>query len=311
MDILQNDYAYNTSYDSTGVAILYIYLIMFAVFFLFYVISYVFKGIGMYTMAKRQGMEYPWLAFIPFARTYLHGELGGNVTLKTKSVKNPGIWLLAMPFIFGVISFVFYMLFWLVGFGVFSSFMFNLEMNYGYGSQAVSSGLVLGIIVILLLWIVVSVIYQAVYNVLLVLVNHQIFEKFTSRNMSIAHGVLCIFIPLYEPFCFFVMRNRSFNPGMEPDLGTPFIQPGMPQTGGYTPEPYMPAVPVNTEAAVSTPSGSPVNNETVVNEPADTDVTVAIETPQVIIPPAPQDMPAEESKPDEEVKEESKQEEKE
>ena len=232
------DYTYNSTIDSVAAGILAIYLIILAVMFLFYLISYVFKGIGMYTIAKRQGMDYPWLAFIPFARTYLHGELGGSIKLKNKSIKNPGIWLLALPFIFGAVMFAFYMIFWIVGMGAFTGLMSNsfyAHDSYGYGPSNVSAPMVMGLIIILLFWLLIALIYKAVITVLGVLVNHQIFEKFTTKNMSVAHAVLCTVIPLYESICLFVMRNREFNPGMEPDLGRPFMQmpvPPMPPYGG-------------------------------------------------------------------------------
>lgn len=89
----------------------------------------------------------------------------------------------------------------------------------------IGSGVIMGIIVISILWILAAVFYQAVYTVFRTLVNHQILEKFTSKNMSIAHAVLCNLIPLYESICLFAMRNKDFNLGMEPDLGTPFMQP--------------------------------------------------------------------------------------
>jgi uncharacterized membrane protein len=182
----------------------------------------------MYTIAKRQGMDSPWLAFIPFARTYLHGELGGSIMLKSKKIKNPGIWLLAMPFIAGAVNFVFYLLIIIVGFGTAFSGLFDLgsygEYSYSYGPQ-ISPGAILGIIVLAILWMVVLVAYEAIYKVFGVLVNHQILEKFTTKNMSVAHAVLCSAIPLYESICLFVMRNKDFNPGMEPDLSGPFASP--------------------------------------------------------------------------------------
>ena len=52
-------YTYNSPLDSMLTGILAIYLIVFAVWFIFFVISYVFKGIGMYTIAKRQRKYYP------------------------------------------------------------------------------------------------------------------------------------------------------------------------------------------------------------------------------------------------------------
>jgi hypothetical protein len=222
------DYGYG-GLDSSVAGILSIYLIILVLYLLFYIISYIFKGIGMYTIAKRQGSEYPWLAFIPFARTYLHGELAGSIKLKTKTIKNPGIWFLAMPFIFGAINFVFYILFVVVGIG--SSFSAVLTDPYmEYGSPSIGTGAIMGMIVIGVLWVIVALLYEAIYRVLAVLINHQILEKFTSKNMSVAHAVLCSVVPLYETICLFVMRNKEFNPGMEPDSGSPFIQPEQPVT---------------------------------------------------------------------------------
>ena len=57
-------------------------------------------------------------------------------------------------------------------------------------------------------------------------------------------------IPLYEAICFFVMRNKPFNPGMEPQLTPPPIPPvppvypGGPTAGGPLPGGPNPAGPV-------------------------------------------------------------------
>ena len=268
-------YTYNSPVDSMLTGILAIYLIVLAVWFIFYVISYIFKGIGMYTIAKRQGMDYPWLAFIPFARTYLHGELGGSITLKSKTIKNPGIWLLAMPFIFGVVNFIFYMIVWIVGLGAFSSLYSSALYSHGGGTSShISSGMIMGIIIIAIIWVIAAIVYSAFYKVLSVLVNHQILEKFTSKNMSIAHAVLCMVVPLYESICLFAMRNRNFNPGMEPDLGRPFIQPGYPTMppAGSMPGPY---------------TAVPAPQEAVQEEPAAPETTAPPTTPDMSTPPVP------------------------
>lgn len=89
----------------------------------------------------------------------------------------------------------------------------------------------MGIIIVFLILMVFVLGYTAFYKALEVLVNHQILERFTSKNMSIAHAILCTIIPLYESICLFVMRNRSFNPGMEPPASTPFMQ--SPPPGSY------------------------------------------------------------------------------
>lgn len=200
------------SIDETGMWVLMIYAIVLIVVGIFALASYIVKGIGMYTIAKRQGQENPWLAFVPFARTYLHGELAGSITLKEKKIKSPGIWLLAMPFIYGAVFSIFYVIILVFGVGI----IMKLGSGYGHYGFTVGAGGIMGIIILALILIVVSVVYKAVYKVLGILVNRQIFRNFTSDNMSIAHAVLSAVVPLYESICMFVMRNRPYNPGMEP-----------------------------------------------------------------------------------------------
>ena len=52
------------------------------------------------------------------------GELGGTVHLKNKQIKNPGIWLIVLPFISSIVTGILYVVIWVVlGFGVvFSSY---------------------------------------------------------------------------------------------------------------------------------------------------------------------------------------------
>ena len=95
----------------------------------------------------------------------------------------------------------------MLGFGVVFS-------SYG----GFSFGAVTGIIIVTVIVIVFFTVYNAVYSVLRILVNRQIYEKFTTPGMAVAHAVLGVLLPLYESICLFVMRNRPYNPGKEPDL---------------------------------------------------------------------------------------------
>lgn len=241
-----NDYYdYSSPYmESTLIGIMMILFIIMLVCAIFALLSYILKGIGMYTMAKRQGMDYAWLAFIPFARTYLHGELAGSIRLKNKSIQNPGIWLLALPFLYGAVSSLLNAILWFVGVGSMTKIFQSAFLPYGRVN--LSGGAVMGIVVLVLIFSVVSLGYTAVYKTFGVLVNHQILERFTTKNMSIVHAVLSTMIPLYESICFFVMRNHPFNPGMEPPAPRPFMQSPPPDTyyRGPVPPPEPPVSPV-------------------------------------------------------------------
>ncbi|MGC4018798.1 MAG: RNA-binding protein [Muricomes sp.] len=266
-----NNYGYYGA-DSVATGILAIYGIIFVLYCIFGIISYIFKGIGMYTIAKRQGKDYPWLAFIPFARKYLQGELAGEINLKSKSVKNPGIWFLALPFIFGAISFVLYIIMWIV---TIVPMIGSLASNPYAGSYIpdISAGAIMGFMVMFIILILVYILYGAVYSTFRVLINHQILGNFTTKNMSIVHGVLCLLVPLYESICFFIMRNKDFNPGMEPDLGTPFVQP----TPFVVPVGNVPEQPSYKEAE---PAAANTDETAEAKETTETKETVETEKPQ-------------------------------
>lgn len=237
-------YSYGIS-DSVFAALMSIYLIIFMVALIFWIVEYVFFAIGLYTIAKRMGRNYPWLAFIPFARKYLHGELAGTIELKTRKIKNPGVWKLVLPIIAGA-AFSLFMIILMVALGI-GTFM--AVGSYGYG---ISGGTIMLAVVLLLIAAVVSVLYQAVYKVLCVLINIQIYDRFTTHNMGIVHAVLSAVVPLYEAFCLFVMRHKEFNPGMEPKL---------------TPPPA-PLPPVYPGSPVPPEAGQPVNGQPVQPETA-------------------------------------------
>ena len=245
---MRYDYGYSYNYDmsnSVFAALMSIYLIIFMVALIFWIVEYVFFAIGLYTIAKRMGRNYPWLAFIPFARKYLHGELAGTIELKTRKIKNPGVWKLVLPIIAGA-AFSLFMIILMVALGI-GTFM--AVGSYGYG---ISGGTIMLDVVLLLIAAVVSVLYQVVYKVLCVLINIQIYDRFTTHNMGIVHAVLSAVVPLYEASCLFVMRHKEFNPGMEPKL---------------TPPPA-PLPPVYPGSPVPPEAGQPVNGQPVQPETA-------------------------------------------
>lgn len=224
--IYEYNYDYPVSHGNGGDAavtiLLTVYLVVLALILAFALASYIFHSIGMYTIGKRMGRDHAWLAFIPFARDYFHGELAGEIPLKNKSIKNPGIWKLVLPIIYGAVAGVLFVFLFVaaIGAGAASS----LSGNQMGGIMAFSTTLIALYIVIL----VFAVVYSAVYSVLRILIDIQIYEKFTTRNMAVVHSVLSGIIPLYEAICFFVMRNKPFNPGMEPQLTPPPVPPVYP-----------------------------------------------------------------------------------
>lgn len=236
------DYHYTYEYNypvsnSEGLVgvILSVYLIILTLILAFVLVSYIFHSVGLYTIGKRMGKEYPWLAFIPYARDYFQGELAGPIKLKNKEIKNPGIWNLVIPIISSVLAGVFGVLIILVtGVGAAAQI-----------SGAGGAGIALLFVIMLYTLLIVAVIAaQAAQMALKVLINKQILERFTTGNMELVHAVLMIVVPLYEALCFFVMRKRDFNPGMEPKITPP-------------PAPLPPVIPGGPEGPAATPPAPP------------------------------------------------------
>ena len=66
-----------------------------------YAVVYVFKAIGLLVMAKKQGKtKLAWCAFIPFASTFLLGELAGELRFGSVKVKHLGIIAMVMELIY-------------------------------------------------------------------------------------------------------------------------------------------------------------------------------------------------------------------
>ena len=236
------DYHYTYEYNypvsnSEGLVgvILSVYLIILTLILAFVLVSYIFHSVGLYTIGKRMGKEYPWLAFIPYARDYFQGELAGPIKLKNKEIKNPGIWNLVIPIISSVLAGAFTVLIILVtGVGAAAQI-----------SGAGGAGIALLFVIMLYTLLIVAVIAaQAAQMALKVLINKQILERFTTGNMGLVHAVLMIVVPLYEALCFFVMRKRDFNPGMEPKITPP-------------PAPLPPVIPGGPEGPAATPPAPP------------------------------------------------------
>ncbi len=225
----------NNVSEAIAAVFLAIYLIVLTVILIFALVSYIFHSVGLYTIGKRMGKQYPWLAFIPFARDYFQGELAGEITLKNKKIKNPGIWNLVLPIAGSVLSGIFMVFVLLVG---------SIGMIVG-GAGGV--GVMLTLILLMYIFsIILLIAVNVVRCVLLVLIDKQIFERFTTDNMSLVHSVASRFVPLYEAFCFFVMRDKEFREGKEPELTWP-PAPGAPE---YPQEPSTEtAVPAHPEEA--------------------------------------------------------------
>ena len=171
------------------IAMLVIYLIL----FVFIVISYVLQGMGMYTIAKRRGIHNPWMAWIPFANSWMLGSISdqfryvayGQVTVRRK-------WLLATSIGVSVSASV-----WAV-----THIIFTFSGSFGFG-----------FVLYLLTWLA----YMAVMVLYTVMNYKSLYDLYKSCNprTALVFLLLSIFVAYPQPFFVFACRNQDL--GIRPE----------------------------------------------------------------------------------------------
>ena len=160
--------------------------------------EYILYGIGLHAMARQAGMDNEWLAFVPFARKYLQGKLGGPITLKGKTIKEPGIWMILLPFVIGIIT----------------GFVSGLTVILAVAGILAGSNTIIvipltGVMILAALIIfLLALAGTAVLNGLRALVDYQILSRYCQGNVLILHIVFSICFPMYEAAVFFYYRNK-------------------------------------------------------------------------------------------------------
>ena len=197
---------YYSGADTVAVTVLAVYFVVLGVLLLGRIASFILRGIGMYKIGKTQGRTNSWLAFIPFARTYFHGELSGDIPLKKRSIKLPGVWLLVAPIIYGVILVVMY--FFLI-ISVFFSAISLVAYEGNYAPNSEMGGLLVVLIIFFVFFLIVSFLYAAIKGGLGILVNRQIYERYTTLNMATLHAVFGMILPLYTSICMFIFGRKA------------------------------------------------------------------------------------------------------
>lgn len=213
---------------SIGV-IMIMYILFLGVMMIGSIADYIIRGIGMYKMGKAEGKTNSWMAFIPFARTYFQGELSGSITLKKKQIKSPGVWMIVVPIIYGVVVWVMYAIFAML---IIASTFSTAASQGHYSSQDIetATGMIVIMIVFILIFALITTVFTAVMKVLRVLVNRQIYDRYTVTNMAVLHAVLGTIIPFYESVCLFIFGRRA----------EALQEPQIPQGQQIPQEPQMP-----------------------------------------------------------------------
>lgn len=169
---------------------------------LFWFLGYLFQAMGTYTLAKKQKHPSPFLAYIPYVRTYLLGELAGEIQIGKKKMRSPGLWLLLLPMLLSVLLTA-----------VVIAYIGSLFITSFSVMHASEEEIMLTVLGVIFVWIavlaVVSVVTQTLTYWITLLIRINIYKKYIEENLALTHGIFSLFIPLYAPIFLFILSRKA------------------------------------------------------------------------------------------------------
>ena len=172
-----------------------------------YAVLYALKAAGLYAMAKKAGMnKLVWCAFVPFASTYLMGELAGALRLGNAKIRHIGLYAMVAEFLLFAVQAMYYISFSYI----FARGLFYVEMDETAGTvalyftEAVSNGLQN--------LINVSNVLDYVFYILYTIAAIFLFVTFFRRYCPLSYiwmVILCVIIPIVTAMLVYAYRNRS------------------------------------------------------------------------------------------------------
>ena len=208
-----NDYYYSSQYDYAAYQVASIVLIVIGliltVILVARLVCYIFRSVGLYTIAKRRGIHHPWLAWIPLGQDWITGSISDQyeylVRGKFRSLRK---WLLVL----GIVS------------GVLSAASGAVSLASAFVESDVFAGL--GAVVLPVMWgWVLSAAASLVSTGALVVRKIAMYDLFRScsKENAVLFLVLGILLGVTEPFLIFAVRKRD--DGMPPRRTVPLCDP--------------------------------------------------------------------------------------
>ena len=196
----------------------------FAVFYTIYsllvsslgIASYVLRALGLYTIAKRRGINHPWMGWVPVLDLWVLGCISDQYQYVVKGKeKNRRKWLLGLSIALAVVYIVFFVFCGIAVAGVITGVSGGLfEKQLITGLMGSATGLLICLIPLVIIAITATVIrYVALYD---------LYTSCNPQN-NVLFLVLGIFFRVTESFFVFFIRNKD--EGMPPRRRQPQYVP--------------------------------------------------------------------------------------
>lgn len=176
-------------------------------------VFYVFQSLGLYAMAKKQGLKRKAFAFIPFVNIYYMGKITGECRFFSRKVKYVGLYAMLAQICVSVAAFLtiaaqFYLCL------VYGEPRYDSATEFGTLLSSPVWDNVTGSLGKLAVWclnygeLLFIPTFGLIYEVLMLVLLVALYKKYTAR-WYFPLSILWLFAPLSKTIVVFVLRNRQ------------------------------------------------------------------------------------------------------
>ena len=170
---------------------------------LFSIATYILTSLGLYTIARRRGLQKAWLAWIPVINCWLLGSISDQYQYVVKGEnKSKRKWLLALSLLKAVLTLTVVILVAVVAAGA-------VFRGPGFGMRQSIAGPIMGILGVVMPLAAAHIAYLVIRFMAL----YDVYRSLDPGN-SVLYLVLSILFSVTEPF--FLFFNREKDLGMPP-----------------------------------------------------------------------------------------------
>ncbi len=182
-----------------GVVIVLLYLLILAVG----IVDYVLSSIGIHGLGKRRGVSYPWLAWIPVARSRALGAIADEYDGQRGLKKRWGITLLTLSIICTA--------------GFVIAYSFFVIMMISLAGSVTGEEETIALVLLMYIPLLVIGVIGIVQTICSSICVYKIFES-TVPEKSLLYLILYLIVPLAGSICLFSCRTKGY----------PFVQESPP-----------------------------------------------------------------------------------
>ena len=194
-------------FDGLGAGFAALYTVYSMVASSFGIALYVLRALGLYSIAKRRGINHPWMSWVPVLDLWVLGCISDQYQYVVNgNVRNKRKWLLGLSIAMAVLYIVFAVLIGVAVFGAVGGMTGSMSDN-----QLVATllGPVMGLVVGLIPLVGIAIAVMAIRYVAM----YDLYTSCSPQN-NVLFLVLSIFFTVTEPFFLFFIRNKD--EGMPP-----------------------------------------------------------------------------------------------